>query len=271
MPELPEVETTCLTIKPYITNKKIIDVVIHNQQLRWPVPTELPQKVRRQTILEIKRRGKYLLLNLTTGTLIIHLGMSGSLWVVDETTPLRKHDHVDIICQKNICLRYNDPRRFGCILWADKTADTHPLLANLGPEPLSSDFSSKYLYAISERRSSAIKNLIMNSKVVVGVGNIYANEALFIAGIQPQRKANTLSLDECEVLVKAIKYVLKFAIKQGGTTIRNFSGGNGKPGYFKQKLNVYDRANVPCKKCSALLKEIRLGQRSTFYCPYCQK
>lgn len=270
MPELPEVETTRRGILPYLQGKKIKEAVVRQPSLRWPVPDAMAAALAGQTVSTVERRGKYLLLRTRPGTVLVHLGMSGSLRLVKEEEAVRKHDHVDFVLAGNKVLRYHDPRRFGCILWLTDDPAQHPLLADLGPEPLSADFSPEYLLSRVEDRQTPIKSLIMDSHVVVGVGNIYANEALYAAGIKPERKAGTLTLERCELLVREIKTVLDRAITVGGTTLRDFVGGDGKPGYFSQSLNVYGRGGQPCTSCMTPLKEIRLGQRSTVFCPRCQ-
>lgn len=271
MPELPEVETTRRGIEPHLLNQTITQVIIRKHQLRWKIPSTLPQHLENKIILKIERRGKYLLLTTTTGTVIIHLGMSGSLRILPKDITATKHDHIDLLLANNFCLRFNDPRRFGCYLWTNEDPLQHSLLKNLGPEPLTAEFNSKYLYQQSRKRKTAIKLFIMDSKIVVGVGNIYANEALFQAGINPKCAAGKITLEQYNKLVKAIKNILQAAIKQGGTTLRNFISSDGKPGYFKQKLKVYGRGGLSCYNCEATLKEVRLGQRSTVFCGKCQK
>jgi formamidopyrimidine-DNA glycosylase len=272
MPELPEVETTRRGIEPHLKAQTIAAVKIRQAKLRWPIPAALVKKLPQQTIHTITRRGKYLLIQTAIGTLIIHLGMSGSLRILtDNKTPPTKHDHFDIVLSNQACLRFNDPRRFGCILWTEADPLLHKLLKNLGPEPLTPKFNADYLYQYSRQRKVSIKLFIMNAAIVVGVGNIYANEALFLAGIAPERIAATLTVKQCELLITKIKFILAKAIKQGGTTLKNFSNSDGKPGYFKQHLNVYGRGGLPCIKCKTTLQEIRLGQRSTVFCSKCQK
>jgi len=271
MPELPEVETTRRGIEPHINYQTINDVVVRNHALRWPIPKQLRQIIRKQQIQSVERRGKYLLLGLETGTVIIHLGMSGSLRICTADTAAEKHDHVDFIFGNNKILRLRDPRRFGAVLWTAKDPSKHKLLSSLGPEPLEEDFNGRYLFEHSRKRSASIKSLIMNSHSVVGVGNIYACESLFLAGINPKRKAGSLSLARCEKLVSAIKQVLAQSITQGGTTLRDFIRENGEPGYFAQKLFVYGRADEPCAKCGKPIKKITQQQRSTFYCTQCQR
>ncbi|MDG2090178.1 MAG: bifunctional DNA-formamidopyrimidine glycosylase/DNA-(apurinic or apyrimidinic site) lyase [Gammaproteobacteria bacterium] len=271
MPELPEVETTCRGIQAHIEGKTVVDVIIRQPKLRWPVSPELKNLLPGQRIRKVSRRGKYILLESDAGYALIHLGMSGSLRIVKTAEALKKHDHVDIVLKNGDILRYHDPRRFGCMLWAGSEPYKHVLLEKLGPEPLTDDFNAEHLFALSRKRSSAIKTFIMDSHNVVGVGNIYANEALFSAGIRPKRQAGKVSKSAYIKLVAAIKAILAEAIEQGGTTLRDFVGGDGKPGYFKQSLSVYGRGGEACINCKTLLKEIRLGQRSTVYCPVCQK
>lgn len=270
MPELPEVETTCRGIAPHLTGRRISRLKIHNRHLRWPVTKELEKALPGQTISAVARRAKYLLITLDSGTLILHLGMSGSLRLAGAGEARLKHDHIELHLDNDQCLRYCDPRRFGAWLWTTGAPGDHPLLTNLGPEPLGRQFSAKYLFTHLRNRKQAIKTLIMDSHLVVGIGNIYANEALFMAGIHPQRSSASLTLEECGLLVREIKAILANAIRRGGTTLRNFVGGDGKPGYFAQELMVYGRGKAACKRCQTPLQEIRLGQRTTVFCPLCQ-
>jgi len=270
MPELPEVETTRRGIEPHLQGKIISALVVRQPKLRWPIPSKLGELIKGQRISAVERRGKYLLLHTTPGAVMIHLGMSGSLYLVPTNQPAAYHDHVDLQLDSGMALRLTDPRRFGSVLW-QPAGMQHDLLAKLGPEPLSDQFNADYLWQRCQGRKSAIKQLIMDSHVVVGVGNIYANEALFGAGIHPKRAAGRISKRRLTVFVKEIKQVLSRAIAQGGTTLKDFVGGDGKPGYFKQELQVYGRAGESCVKCRNSLKEIRLGQRSTVYCPECQR
>lgn len=270
MPELPEVETTRRGISPYCEQQSIHSLTVRQSQLRWPIPADLTQKLDGQLIDRIERRGKYLLFRLPSGTLLIHLGMSGSLRVILTETPAGKHDHVDIKLNNGTLLRYHDPRRFGAILWTDEPLEQHKLLAHLGPEPLSEQFSTDYLFQRSRKRKTPIKSFIMDSQVVVGVGNIYANEALFLSGIHPQSQAGDLPTEAYHHLVIQIRHVLSQAIAQGGTTLRDFVGGDGKPGYFAQQLNVYGKAGQTCGRCSETLQEIRQNNRSSVFCPQCQ-
>ena len=270
MPELPEVETTCRGIEPHISGKVVEKLIVRHQQLRWPIPKDLPALVSNQTVLSVRRRGKYLLLQFSQGHLLVHLGMSGSLRLVEPTIPPEKHDHVDMVIKNGMVLRYTDPRRFGAWLWTGEPVEEHKLIRELGPEPLTTDFSAAHLAKLAIGRKGPIKTLIMNAHIVVGVGNIYANEALFLAGIHPKRAAGRISSARLGILVDKIKEVLQAAIDQGGTTLKDFVGSDGKPGYFKQSLNVYGRAGLPCVECGDDLREIRLGQRATVFCKLCQ-
>lgn len=271
MPELPEVETSRRGILPLVQRQQVARVIIRQAQLRWPIPDHLPQTLALQHICDVQRRGKYLLLRCDQGTLIIHLGMSGCLRVVPANTPVAKHDHVDVVLTNQQCLRLTDPRRFGCMLWTDQDPLQHTLLAKLGPEPLQADFHPDYFVAKAAHHKTAIKQFVMNSHIVVGVGNIYANEALFRAGIHPQRPANKISRQRLTRLCEEIKKVLTVAIEHGGTTLKDFYSATGKPGYFRQALVVYGRTGQACVVCAHTLKEIRLGQRATIYCPRCQR
>lgn len=271
MPELPEVETTRRGIKPHIEGHTIQEIIVREPRLRWPVPDNINQILSGKTIRQVKRRAKYLLLDTGSGHLILHLGMSGSLRVIKTNTPPEKHDHIDILLTDGQRLRYTDPRRFGAVLWSARPLHEHKLLKHLGPEPLDSEFTARRLWQMSQGRSQSVKTFIMDNKVVVGVGNIYASEALFKAGIRPDRACGKISLSRYERLVDAIKETLAKAIEQGGTTLRDFVGGDGKPGYFKQELAVYGRAGQPCIKCGKTIKEIKLGNRSSCYCAHCQR
>ena len=270
MPELPEVETTRRGVEPYCVGRVVTRVLVREPRLRWPVPDQLAALLAGQAIEAVERRAKYLLFRTQAGSLLVHLGMSGSLRLVDFDAPPGRHDHIDVLLDDGACLRYHDPRRFGCFLWL-AAGEIHPLLAHLGPEPLSSEFDGQVLYQRSRGRKCPIKNFIMDGKVVVGVGNIYANEALFISGIRPDRAAGRVSAARYQRLAENIKRVLTFAIEQGGTTLRDFVGGDGRPGYFAQRLLVYGRAGQSCKRCEATLREVRLGQRSSVYCATCQR
>lgn len=270
MPELPEVETTRLGITPYVTGQVIQAVIVRNKNLRWPITATLKKDLLSAIIHKIDRRGKYLLCYADRGCMIMHLGMSGSLRIVDQTIDVKKHDHLDIVFASGKILRFHDPRRFGSVLWTRQDPLQHKLIKQLGPEPLDNDFNGEWLFMRSRKRTQAIKNFVMDSHNVVGVGNIYASESLFLAGINPKRKAGNVSLQRYELLAKAIKKILNRSIKQGGTTLRDFVNGDGKPGYFQQQLNVYARTGETCKTCTSIIKEIKLGQRSSFYCPVCQ-
>ncbi len=289
MPELPEVETTLRGLAPHLTGQRIADVVIRHPQLRWPIPKNLPKLLRGQTILSLERRAKYLLIECGNGTLILHLGMSGSLRILPvgsalapargtpvgtpllcSDPPAGKHDHFDLLLANGLLMRLRDPRRFGAVLWHEGDPAQHPLLAHLGVEPLEKEFDAAYLHRATRKRSTAIKLVIMDSHVVVGVGNIYANEALFRAGIRPQLAANKLSLARCARLVQTIRETLTEAIALGGSSLRDYVGSNGNPGYFQQHYWVYGRTGEPCRACGTPIKQIRQGQRSSFYCPCCQ-
>ncbi len=270
MPELPEVETTCRGIEPYVNGSLIRQVVVRQPRLRWPVNESLNHELQNQILTGVARRAKYILLTTIKGVLVIHLGMSGSLRVVNKDHPVTKHDHCDLVLQNDLILRYNDPRRFGAILWITGDLQQHALFAHLGPEPLASGFSADYLHARSKQRKTAIKTFIMDASVVVGVGNIYANEALFMAGIHPKRQAGRISLQRYQRLVIAIKNVLQQAIEQGGTTLKDFVNGEGKPGYFQQSLLVYGKDGGACPQCEEPIRKKTIAQRSSFYCVNCQ-
>ncbi len=272
MPELPEVETTKRGISAHITGQTVSSLRIHNPSLRWPVPVrKLQTSLPGREILSVSRRAKYLLLECSTGCLIIHLGMSGSLRVLDQSVPVEKHDHIEILFENGKVLRLRDPRRFGAVLWTSQPVNQHRLLCHLGPEPLSSEFDGQYLFRKTRQRRCSIKNFIMNAQIVVGIGNIYASESLFHAGIRPGRAAMSLSRQACHELVIDIKSVIEKAITAGGTTLRDFSNSDGKPGYFSQSLSVYGREGEECQRCGTTIKKKILGQRSSFYCPNCQK
>lgn len=270
MPELPEVETTRRGIEPHVLGRRVQAVIVRQPNLRWPVSPELTQVLTGQRIERIDRRAKYLLFRTHTGRMMVHLGMSGSLRITSAEQAPRKHDHIDIQLDDRALLRYHDPRRFGSVFWLPGE-DSHFLLDELGPEPLSADFDEDYLFRQSRRRKLAVKQFIMNSKIVVGVGNIYANEALFLAGIRPDRMAGGISKARYGKLVTHIKAVLNFAIQQGGTTLRDFVHEDGSPGYFKQQLAVYGRGGEACVKCEKRLTEIRQSDRTTVFCSSCQR
>ena len=276
MPELPEVETSRRGIEPHILHRKIVSVTIRDRRLRWPIPGELAGKAEGRTVSAVKRRAKYIDLVLAdetgpAGHIIIHLGMSGSLRICDCNTAPEKHDHIDILFDNDRLLRLRDPRRFGCVLWHEGELDRHRLITQLGPEPLQESFDTDYLYGSARGRRCSIKSHIMNSHIVVGVGNIYACESLFHARINPKREAGKISKQRLERLVSAIKQTLAEAIRRGGTTLRDFTAEDGKPGYFAQQLNVYGRAGQACPSCGNRVKQITQQNRSTFYCPRCQR
>lgn len=272
MPELPEVETCRLGLLPHVINHTIKKVIIRHQQLRWPIPYDLEKKLINQQFVKLTRRGKYLLFETSSkGIMLLHLGMSGRVRIIPAITPPIKHDHVDIVFDNGSCVRFNDSRRFGSILWCEGPSPQHTLLAKLGPEPLSDDFNANYLCSVLKSRKQAIKLSLMDSHLVVGVGNIYANEALFRAGIHPLRPSYEITKAAAKKLVEIIKIVLSEAIAAGGTTLRDFISADGSPGYFQQTLYVYGRGGKPCRVCDHPLIEIRLGQRSTVFCEKCQK
>ena len=269
MPELPEVETTLRGISPYLKGQTITRIDVRQPKLRWPVENEVQQLVG-QTVDSLTRRSKYILVKTAVGPAIWHRGMSGSLRLVDPSAPAMKHDHIDWHLSNGRVLRYHDPRRFGALLWV-APGETSEHLNHLGPEPLSDDFDDSHLFQKSRGKSQAVKTFIMDGRIVVGVGNIYANESLFLAGIRPQTPAGKISKARYQRLTQTIQQVLGAAIEQGGTTLRDFVGGDGKPGYFAQQLYVYGRGGEECKNCATTLKEIRQGQRATVYCPKCQR
>lgn len=269
MPELPEVETTRLGLLSLL-NQTVEHVVIRNASLRWPVPQSLPDVLANQTLKALTRRAKYILAHFDNGVLLLHLGMSGRLCLLAHDEPPQKHDHFDIHFKSGQVLRLRDPRRFGAVLWAGSHPDEHALLRVLGPEPLDSVFTGQYLHQHLRTRTAAIKTTIMDSHLVVGVGNIYASESLFRARIHPETPAKMLSLADCERLAAAIKSTLQDALAAGGSSLRDFLGADGNPGYFQQAYFVYARTGQPCKVCGTPIDSVRLGQRSTFYCKVCQ-
>jgi formamidopyrimidine-DNA glycosylase len=272
MPELPEVETTRRGVAPHVVGRRITGVSVREPRLRWPVPEELAQVLLGQRIEAVTRRAKYLLFRTEAGTLMVHLGMSGSLRIVDAEQPPGRHAHIDVCVDDGRCLRYTDPRRFGSFHWVLGDPALHPLLAALGPEPLDPDrFTGDYLYRLSRGRKVAVKSFLMDSHVVVGVGNIYANEALFMTGIHPARPAGQVSLERYRRLADAVREVLGAAIEAGGTTLRDFTSSEGKPGYFRMQLKAYGRGGEPCGRCGAPLVVERIGQRAAYYCPVCQR
>ncbi|MBV6424508.1 MAG: Formamidopyrimidine-DNA glycosylase [Steroidobacteraceae bacterium] len=271
MPELPEVETTRRGIEPHVVGRRIRALTVSEPRLRWPIDARLPARIAGQRVVRAGRRAKYLLLELETGTLLLHLGMSGSLRVLPAETPRARHDHFDVVLDSGTALRFNDPRRFGSLLYTEADPAHHPLLAPLAPEPLDAGFDADYLWRATRRRRVAIKQLIMNARLVVGVGNIYASEALFRARIRPGREARRLTRNDIARLVRAIRGVLAGAVKAGGTTLRDYVGADGSPGYFRQKLYVYERAGLPCRRCRTPIRRRMQGQRATYWCPQCQR
>jgi len=270
VPELPEVETTLRGIEPYVTGQSVREIVVRNASLRWPVPTKELHTLVGEKVTLAERRAKYILLQTNKGTILLHLGMSGNLRVVPSSEPAGKHDHLDLVFANNKVVRLNDPRRFGCCLLLTGPVLEHKLLASLGPEPLLDEFDGDYLYGLSRGRNLAVKNFIMDGKTVVGVGNIYASESLFEAGIRPTLAAKRVSRARYHRLASEIKKVLAKAIKAGGTTLSDFVQTDGKPGYFRHELQVYGRQGQPCKKCATPIKAQVIGQRNTFYCADCQ-
>lgn len=271
MPELPEVETTRRGIEPHLLERRFTTIDIREPRLRWPVPDDLAARFSGRQIQAVARRGKYLLIHCPGEILLLHLGMSGSLRICPPQTPLRQHDHVEFHLDSGLSLRLHDPRRFGALLWYEPGQEPHPLLRDLGPEPLDeAAFDARYLFRISRARRTSIKALIMNSSIVVGVGNIYASESLYLAGIRPRRAAGSITRSEAEALVDAIRNVLEKSILQGGTTLRDFVREDGQPGYFAQALRVYGRTGLPCRACGSAIKHVVQTGRSSFYCPSCQ-
>jgi formamidopyrimidine-DNA glycosylase len=271
MPELPEVETTRRGLEPVLVGQRIRAAVIRNRALRQPVPRQLARHLSGATIRALTRRGKYLLMDCGSGTLIVHLGMSGRLWVVNGATPTTKHDHFDLVLENGTVVRLRDPRRFGLVLWQAGDPLAHELLAEIGPEPLSREFDGAWLHRVTRNRGAAIKHVLMDGHVVAGVGNIYANEALFRAGISPRTAARRLSRERCHVLAAKIRETLELAINAGGSSLRDYLRSDGRAGNYQSQFMVYDRAGKPCPRCAASIREIRQGQRSTFYCPRCQR
>lgn len=271
MPELPEVETIRRGVEPHLKGRTIERVVVRDRRLRWPVPRGFERRLAGKTIRGVARRGKYLLLELDDGRVILHLGMTGRLSLLGRGVPVTKHDHLDLELTGGLTLRFNDPRRFGAALWWPATQPAHALLRGMGPEPFADAFGADYLFARSRGRTAPVKNFLMDGHVVVGIGNIYAVEALFRAGVRPTRPAGRLTRAEYASLVAAVHDVLNDAIRAGGTTFRDFRNSEGQPGYFAQNLFVYDRAGEPCRTCGAPIRRVVTGARSTFYCPRCQK
>ena len=275
MPELPEVETTRCGIEPALINQRVARVTIRERGLRQPIPRRLDSALPGSLITAVERRAKYILLRTNRGTALLHLGMSGSVRLLERATAAGKHDHVDIVMTNGCTMRFNDPRRFGLLLWTTRDPLTHRLLRHLGPEPLEGDFDGRHLHRRAQGRRLAIKNVIMDGRIVVGVGNIYASEALHFAGIHPGRAAGRIAYARMENLSGHIKTVLSSAIARGGTTLRDFTDGDGRPGYFAQQLQVYDREGEPCIQCdrggNAIIRRVVIGQRSSYYCPGCQR
>lgn len=269
MPELPEVEVCRLGITPHIIEQQVGQVIVRQRQMRWPIPEEVDQ-LTGETIHQVSRRSKYLLIKLDSGTLVLHLGMSGTIRVIEKNTPVAKHDHFDLVLSNGKSLRLNDPRRFGAVLFFPEHVDQAGLLAKLGPEPLTDEFNTEHLIAKASKRKVPIKTFLMNNAVVVGVGNIYANEALFQAGILPTTLACNITDKQFAQLADIIKQVLAAAIEQGGTTLKDFTQADGRPGYFAQKLKVYGRAGKACPVCKTTLEEVRQSNRSSVFCPTCQ-
>ncbi len=275
MPELPEVETTRAGLAPHLTGRVVTDVVLRRGDLRWPIAPEVARTLPGQRIDAVRRRAKYLLLDTDAGSALLHLGMSGSLRVVPADTAVRSHDHVDIALaaaagRPTQVLRFNDPRRFGSLLWQPR-GETHALLRGLGPEPLSDDFDGDHLFARSRGRTAPVKSFLMDQRIVVGVGNIYAAEALFAAGIAPLREAGSLSRARYARLAGAVRSILAHAIARGGTTLRDYINPDGAPGYFEQELSVYGREGQPCRRCGRALRSGVIGQRASVWCGHCQR
>jgi formamidopyrimidine-DNA glycosylase len=271
MPELPEVETTRRGLVPHVVGHRIRDVVVRNPNLRWPVPRDLARRLEGAEVNAIRRRGKYLLFDLGDGHLLVHLGMSGKLSIVADDNPAKAHDHVDVRLEGNGTLRYTDPRRFGAMLWLDSPAEAHVLLKGLGLEPLAAGFTGAALRDRAAGRSVSIKQFLMNGQIVTGVGNIYASEALYEAGVRPTRSAGSISAARWDRIARAVRSTLERAIVAGGTTLRDFAAADGRPGYFQHEFAVYGRQGKPCKRCKAPIRMIRQGQRATYYCPRCQR
>jgi formamidopyrimidine-DNA glycosylase len=269
MPELPEVETTRRGIAPFVTGHVVERVVLRRKDLRWPIPRAISTQLPGQRVNAVARRAKYLLLHTTAGSALLHLGMSGSLRVVDPALAPGQHDHYDFVLDSGRALRFNDPRRFGCLLW-QAPGEVHPLLQNLGPEPLNDDFDGDWLWHTSHGRSASVKSFLMDQSIVVGVGNIYASEVLFAAGVHPKRAAGAVSRTRYARIATEIRRILDRAISRGGTTLRDFIAPDGAPGYFEQELMVYDRSSQPCRICGTSIRSVVIGQRMAYWCPRCQ-
>ena len=285
MPELPEVETTRRGVRPHVVGRTIRDVVVRERRLRWPLRRDLRARIAGARVVEVERRAKYLLFRLeasravrgeaspaaAAGTLLVHLGMSGSLRLLPAETPPAEHDHVDLVLEGGLALRLRDPRRFGCVLFTAVDPLRHSLLRELGPEPLSSDFDGRHLFTAARGRTAPVKAFLMDGSVVVGVGNIYANESLWRAGIDPRRAAGRVGAARYDALARAVKETLARAIERGGTTLRDFLSADGEPGYFRVELATYDRPGAPCPRCRTPIRVARIGQRSSYFCPRCQR
>ncbi len=271
MPELPEVETTRRGLQPHLEGQRIRTAVVRNRALRRPVPRNLPQLVTETTVRHVDRRGKYLLIDCGRGTLIVHLGMSGRLWLTDAATRPERHDHFDLVMASGAVVRLRDPRRFGLVLWHPGDALSHPLLKNIGPEPLGAEFDGAWLYRETRNRSVAVKQALMDSHLVAGIGNIYANEALFRAGINPKTAARRIGLARCQLLAVKIRETLELAIGAGGSSLRDYVSSDGRAGRFQNNFLVYGRADQPCFNCGAPVRAFVQGQRATYYCPRCQR
>jgi formamidopyrimidine-DNA glycosylase len=271
MPELPEVETTRRGIAPLVLGRTVVRLDVYDSRLRWPVPRSLPRRIRGLEITGLDRRSKYLLFRFSPGTLLLHLGMTGSLRAYTQAPPRRPHDHIDLLIDSGVTLRYHDPRRFGSMLWLPPPAEAHPLLASLGPEPFAPEFDASYLWDALHRRTTPVKLALMDNRVVCGVGNIYANEALFRAGIRPTRPAGNVARQRCERLVREVRATLSDAITKGGSTLRDYVDSRGEPGYFQLEYFVYGREGLPCRVCGARIRQVRLGGRATNFCPRCQR
>jgi formamidopyrimidine-DNA glycosylase len=277
MPELPEVETTRRGVRPHLLGRTIRDVVVRDRRLRWPLPAGFERRLEGATVRDVERRAKYLLFRLArrgradAGTVIVHLGMSGSLRVVPSAVPPQAHDHVDLVLDRGVALRLRDPRRFGCMLFTDRDPAEHALLRELGPEPLSREFDGRHLHQAARGRTAPVKSFLMDGRVVVGVGNIYASESLWRAGIHPRRRAGRVTAARYDALASAVKETLAAAIDKGGTTLRDFLSAEGEPGHFRAELAAYDRSGAPCPRCRAPIRVATIGQRSSYWCPRCQR
>jgi formamidopyrimidine-DNA glycosylase len=271
MPELPEVETTRRGIAPLVVGRRGLTLNVDDRRLRWPVPPSLPRRIAGLRIEALDRRSKYLLFRFGSEALLLHFGMTGTLRAFTSAPARRAHDHVDLLLDSGLTLRYHDPRRFGAMLWLSPPVEAHPLLAGLGPEPFSAEFDTGFLWGATRRRGAAIKLALMDNRLVVGVGNIYANESLFRAGIRPTRPANQLAKVRLERLVREVRATLADAIAKGGSTLRDYVDSRGEPGYFQLDYAVYGREGLPCRVCGATIRQVRLGGRATYFCPRCQR